>query len=172
VKVIDQILPLVWDTAFRMREKDYEELSCIFEGKSRKELADILAVQYAPHPTIKLYALDDGTPTVVMGWTMARPGTAQIGMFATDDFGRIKAAVSKHIVRHFFDDINTYNIHRMECFSLGTHTEAHEWIEWLGLKKEAEIPGYGKNGEMFVSFAWTRGPDATQVKWRRGGELR
>ncbi len=172
MRVCDLAIPFVWDAAYQMREKDYEELSAICDVRNRKELADKLSVDYAPHQTIKVFCLDDGRPTVVMGWTMVRPGVAQIGMFATDDFGKIKAAVSKYIVRHFFDDINTYSVHRMECFSLGTHAEAHEWIEWLGLKKEYEIPGYGKNGEMFVSFAWTRGPDATHVKWRRGGELR
>lgn len=162
-------LPLVWDVAYRMREADYDELSATSFARNRNELADSLAVPISRVKT--MYVCLETEPTVVVGWSMTRPGVAQIGMFATDNFRKIAAGVNRFITREMFQDINRCNIHRMECFSLGTHAEAHSWLEWLGLSKEAELESYGRNGEKFVSFAWTRKPGSTDIRWRGKGNL-
>lgn len=162
-------LPLVWDVAYRMREQDYEELAATSFAANRHELADHLAVGIARVPTMFVGLAEE--PSVVVGWSMPRPGVALIGMFATDNFNKIASALNRFVTRELFQDINRHNIHRMECYSLGTHTQAHSWLEWLGLTKEADLEGYGRNGEKFVSFAWTRNPGATDVRWRGRGCL-
>ena len=42
---------------------------------------------------------------------------------------------------------------RVECKSMEGHTEAHAWLEALGLQREAEHPLYGMNGETFYTYA-------------------
>jgi hypothetical protein len=162
-------LPMVWDVAYRMREKDYDEISAISFAKDRKELADGLSVACCKTPA--MYVCSEERPIVVIGWSMPRPNIAQIGMFATDEYTKIASGINRFVVREMFQDINRYNIHRLECFSLGSHAQAHSWLEWLGLKKEADLEGYGRNGEKFVSFAWTRKPGATDIRWRSKGNL-
>lgn len=162
-------LPLVWSVAYRMREMDYEELSATSFAVDRHDLADSLAVSVSRVKTA--FVCQDGETAAVVGWSIPRPGVAQIGMFATDNFRKISLGVNRFVIRDLFPNINRCNAHRMECFSLGTHTEAHSWLEWLGLHKEAELEGYGRNGEKFVSFAWTRKPGATDIRWRGQGNL-
>lgn len=155
---------MVWDVAYRMRVVDYDELVATSFAKNRKELADNMSVAISQHP--QMFVCSGERPTAVVGWSMTRPGVGQVGMFATDDFRKIAAGVNRFITQELMQDINRYNLHRLECFSLGSHSEAHSWLEWLGLQKEAELESYGRNGEKFVSFAWTRKPGATDIRWR------
>lgn len=160
---------MVWDVAYRMRDVDYDELAAISFAQDRRELADNLSVSIHSHP--RMFVCSDERPAVVVGWSMTRPGVGQVGMFATEEFRKIAAGVNRFITHELMLDINRYNLHRLECFSLGSHVEAHSWLEWLGLSKEAEHESYGRNGEKFVSFAWTRKPGATDIRWRGRGNL-
>lgn len=45
---------------------------------------------------------------------------------------------------------------RVEARSISTHTKAHQWLTSLGARCECELDCYGKNGESFRLFAWTR----------------
>lgn len=169
MRVYKASIPLVWDIAYRMREIDYQEISATSFAKDRRELADNMSVGASRVPSMYVCMGDD--PIAVVGWSMVRPGVGLVGMFATDDFRKIATGVNKFITHELMQDINKCNLHRLECFSLGIHTEAHSWLEWLGLSKEAELESYGRNGEKFVSFAWTRKPGATDIRWRGKGNL-
>lgn len=49
-----------------------------------------------------------------------------------------------------------YRPKRLEIRALSNYTEIHDWLsKGLGLRKDADLWSYGKNGEDFTLFSWT-----------------
>lgn len=44
----------------------------------------------------------------------------------------------------------------MEARSIATHVEAHRWMRALGAVAEGKPYPYGKGGERFITFRWTK----------------
>ena len=90
-------------------------------------------------------------------------------MFATDSFQKNRQISDK-------DDNTRYNIIIRPCQrrveqSIEGYKEIHRWLQFLGLQKEGEMPGYGRNGENFITFSYVRadGQAPGTVKWRKSG---
>jgi len=105
---------------------------------------------------------DDGEPVVCCGAVPMWNGVWSVWMFATDRFDEISMSVHRFARRVFFPSLDAAGWHRMECRSLSTHDVAHRWLEVLGAYKETETERYGKNGESFMVYCWTRPPADTQ----------
>ena len=45
---------------------------------------------------------------------------------------------------------------RVEVRSVVDHDLSHKWLEGLGATRECEMKEYGRNGETFVLYSWTR----------------
>lgn len=143
--------------AERMRDRDLAEFSAMAYTDTREEAADRLVRAYADHPGLECVTLDDGTPVGVGGVLWLRPGVASLLFFATDDFDRIVVSLTRHARLNVFRPARAL-AHRIECFSLSTYTQMQQWVELFGLRPEATLRRYGKGGEDFIVYAWTRPP--------------
>ena len=41
-------------------------------------------------------------------------------------------------------------------FANTPHAKAHRWLKSMGLREEAVLPAFGRNGETFIQFARVR----------------
>lgn len=105
---------------------------------------------------------DDGEPVVCCGAVAMWPGVWSVWMFATDRFDEISREFHKWTRRVYFPSLDIAGWHRLECRSLATHEVAHRWLEVLGAYKESEVANYGKHGEPFLLYCWTKPPSETQ----------
>lgn len=139
--------------ASEMREADFREFSAVSAAKDRAELAAALADRFGwRDDLIGAYAGEE--PVAVGALVEARPNVVSLLFLANDRFPAIAFALTRFIVQRLFRAIRRDGVHRIECVSSAEHTDAHRWIEALGLKKEAEMPGYGRAGETFFMYAW------------------
>ena len=140
--------------AENMRQKDIVEFRAVSRAENTDELAEALIERYGDRGDTICARLDDGTPVAVGAMIESRFNVVTLLFFATDDFPQIAMALTKFIVQRLFPRYRNAGVHRIECVSHTDYAEAHRWIETLGLTKEAEMPGYGRNGETYFQFAW------------------
>ena len=137
----------------RMRSKDRDEVFATQWDDDRSSFANhILRVGdfgFVLHH-------DDGEPIVCCGAVPIWPGVWSVWMFATDRFDEIAMSTTKFGKRVFFPALEQSGWHRLECRSLESHKVAHTWLESLGAYKESESLGYGKAGETFFVYCWTK----------------
>lgn len=99
----------------------------------------------------------DGEPIAVIGMSMMWPGVASVWMFATDSWPKIALALTRWAKKAIFQIMSDANIHRAQCWSLSGHDIAHRWLRHLGATEECASPNYGRAGETFHLFGWSKG---------------
>jgi len=140
-----------------MRERDYKEFSAVSFTSDRRELADLMAERYGERTDVVVGCLDDYTPACVGAAIMSRPNVITLLFFATDHFPEIALPVTRFIRKQFLPRLVHAGVHRIEAVSLAGYVETHAWLKTLGLDQETEeMRGYGKHGEAFIQFAWSR----------------
>jgi len=65
-------------------------------------------------------------------------------------------ALTKYAIRNMRPALYRSGALRVDCMSLATHTDARRWLELLGLRPEKTLDNWGKAGESFVLYSWTR----------------
>jgi hypothetical protein len=145
--------------ALRMRERDWAEFTAMSFLDDRELVAQSLEENYAGLDGIIGFTADDGTPFGIGGPVWLRPNVASLLFFATDDFRRHVVPMTRYVKGVMMPGIRAQGAHRIECFSLSTYTEMQQWVELFGLRPEATLRGYGRNGEDFISFAWVKGAE-------------
>ena len=161
----------VFHVAKNMRERDYEEISCLTFTKNREELAGYLAKSYAQHQNVYAVGTTKDGPIAILAYILLRPGVWSLGLFATDKFQKVGRFLTKTIIRDIIPALDSANAHRVEAHSIEGYSEIHRWLEFLGLRREAMIEGYGKNGENFIPFAYVRSETQAPgtIQWRKSG---
>lgn len=144
----------VRQVAEKMRENDAREFLAVSTVEDRKALVEVLVARYGGAPDAFGFYDNDGKPVAVGAMVQHRPNVITLAFFATDDFPEIAMEVAKFARRSLFPCYRTRGVHRIECISIEGYEDAHRWIEMLGLKPEAVMPGYGRGGETYVQFAW------------------
>lgn len=139
--------------ARRMRDHDFEEISALSSYKTRDEIATHFGVNYGHHPDVIVF-FDDKEPVAVGALVQGRPNVATCLFFATDGFTAIGADATRFVRQRLFPGYRQKGIHRIEAISIAGYDDMHRWLGALGLKKEADLAGYGCNGEAFVQFSW------------------
>ncbi len=138
-----------------MRDLDREEVFAVSFAETDEELADNLLRIIGSFSFCM--CTDDGEPTVLIGAVEGWPGFWSFWMIATPRFPEIYTDLTKWafrgMLRTLFDDLG---LRRGEAQSLVSHETAHRWMERLGAVREGYHPQYGKNGEDFVTYVWTR----------------
>lgn len=99
---------------------------------------------------------DQGEPIACLGCMSMWPGVWSMWFFATDNVGEIGLPVTRLIKRSILPMLWEGGAHRLECRSMDGHTEAQEWLETLGAKREGTLKCYGRDGEDFHVYAWER----------------
>lgn len=95
-------------------------------------------------------------PVAAFGAIPTWQGNWQVWMFATDRWPEVALGVTRFIKKVMIPALEESGCHRAECRSMEGHDVAHRWLESLGADKESELPHYGRNGETFYLYRWTR----------------
>lgn len=136
-----------------MRARDFEEFKGVSRFDDRKQMADAMAFMYGGRPDVLCGSLD-GDPICIGGTIEAWPNVISLLFLATDDFPKIGRPITRFIRRELFPRYFDAGIHRIQAVSLDGYSQVHEWLRAIGLRQEgAPMPGYGKNGEAYVTFA-------------------
>lgn len=147
-------LDQVFDVALTMRDSDYAEFSAVSHTRTRGELAEELAMRFATRRQV-MCAKKDGKPVAIFDTLELRPRVLTLMFFATADFPKIAIDMTRFVTKRLFPPQVAAGVHRIECVSMEGHSEAHRWIEILGLKREGgPLLKFGKNGETFYQFSW------------------
>ncbi len=142
--------------ALQMRDSDYAEFSALYPAEDRTALAEQIAARFEGRTDV-IVALSEGEPVAIGAPIETRPNVITLLFFATDKLPEIGGALTRFILQRLFPPLIEAGVHRIEAVSLDGHTEAHRWIEALGLKQEGSpMLGYGKNKETYLQFAWVR----------------
>lgn len=98
----------------------------------------------------------DGHPVLAFG-------TGELGCTAVSVWalGTIRCTrVIPEVSRFFMNVILPSRLKRgcrwAEARSIASHTVAHRWLERMGGEAVLRMPDYGRNGEEFILFRWTR----------------
>lgn len=141
--------------AARMRDRDVVEFLATSTAVDRPDLAMQLTRRYGQSNEL-IVARYDGEAVAIGGLIQHRPNVATLLFFATDAFPAVALGLTRFITRRLFPEVKAVGTHRIECVSHAEHTDAHRWIELLGLRREAEFKRFGRSGETFLQFAWTK----------------
>lgn len=160
----------VYHVAANMRERDYEEISCLTFAQDREELANYLAASYSSCENVYACGTTKDGPIAILSYIPTRPGVWSLGLFATDSFQKVGKFLTKRIIRDIIPALDKANAHRVEAQSIEGYDEVHRWLEFLGLKEENTLPGFGRNGETFKTFSFVRSDSQAPgtIKWRKG----
>lgn len=146
----------------------------VVHNMREKDKVEIYATQWSDEPSIFSTEVcrygnfafvghaEDGEPVVCAGAVPRWDGVWQLWMFATDRFPEIAMSAHRFAKTVFFPSLDAAGWHRLEAHSIGTHDVAHRWLEKLGAYKESEMTKYGKRGETFFVYCWTKEPADTQ----------
>jgi hypothetical protein len=163
VSLIEPDVSAMLSIASRMRDLDREEIMATRDDES----VVLLAEQAAGTGALRWAFAVDGRPVCAMGAVPLWRGSYSVWMFATDDFDRVSLAVTKHAVRVMMPAMLARGLSRASCATLDRHVTAHAWLASLGGQYETDMPGYGKNGETFFLYAWSRDDVLSRtVRWR------
>ena len=139
--------------ALHMRDRDAEEFLAVSRHDTKTALAVALSYRFAKAGDV-FCAYDGDVPAAIGAMVQHRPNVVTLMFFATDRFAKIAAPLTRFITKRLLPRYRAAGVHRIECVSIAGYDEVHRWIEFLGLKREAVLPGYGRDGQTFVQFAW------------------
>lgn len=142
-------VPAVASIAWRMRPADWREITAMVE----LEDPDIWAERIVPASRFGAVVLWRDTPTAALGAVQVRPGVFSLWMFATPDWPSVALATTLWCRRVLERELLAAGAHRVECQSIAEHQVAHAWLRQFGLAPESWMPGFGKRGETFITFA-------------------
>jgi len=136
-----------------IRDDDIREFRAISFIDDRAALADDLVARYSGrYDTFQ--AINDGRPVAFGAMVLVRPHVISAGFFATEDFPAVALPVARFVRSRLFPSYRKVGVHRIECVIIDGYESAMRFCRALGMKVEAELRGYGKNGESFYQFAW------------------
>ncbi len=145
--------------ALNMRDRDFEEFAAVSFAENREQLARDIAERYGTRNDVMVAGLD-GEPICVGATVMARPNVVTLLFFATDRFPEIALPITRFIKKQLFPRLVKTGVHRIEAVSIAGYDQTQNWLRTLGLARETEpMHGYGKNGEAFIQFAWSKDAD-------------
>ena len=149
-----ELLPLteafVRPVAQRMRAEDRRE---VFATRFDDDI-DSLVRELVAASRFGAVVAHEGRPAAAMGAIEAWPGVWSAWMFATDAWPSVARATTRYARIALLSVLAEAGAHRCECKSIEGHTVAHRWLQHLGAHVEAVHPGFGRNRETFITFAW------------------
>lgn len=160
----------IYHVALHMRDRDFEEIECVSWVSGREELASSIAENYLEHENVYACGTQEDGAIAILSYLPLRPGVWSVGMFATNDFKKVGKFLTRCIIKDIIPSLNNSNFHRVEAHSICGYEDIHNWLNFIGLKEECEIKGFGRNGENFKTFAFVK-PKNMNAIWKGNGDL-
>lgn len=153
-------------TAMKQSDADEASIAHIVQNLRDNDRRELLATSFlddpleiARHYGQERFAWVFGLerPIAYMGASARWPGMWCPFMLATDEFGQIGLSLTKWAVRVMIPSLDRMGARRLEAVSMADHHTAHRWMGFFGMKPEARLRQFGKGGEDFILFGWSRG---------------
>lgn len=155
MKLLKTELPLVQHICRNLRPADRLEAHATRWNDSDEDLAvELVSVPTAISWVAALPDTDE--PVAIIGAYNAWPGYWSCYMMTTDKFPQIGFQLTKFAKRRMIPLLLDEGGWRGEARSMASHTDAHRWLEAIGARKESTLQCYGKNGEDYYNYVWTR----------------
>lgn len=106
-----------------------------------------------------------GRPVMVFGYMPMNVAAVSIWAMGTKHATRVVPAVTRHVVLDVIPSLIERGYHSMEARSIIEHEQAHRWMESTGAVRSGEPFPYGRDGELFQLFRWTR-PSYERIRRR------
>lgn len=156
--------------AANLRKEDRAEIDCQF-NEWTPELLALSALQGFA------YAVElDGNPEAAFGAAEARQGLWIAWSWGTRRMWRCVPRITSFFYQVLGPDVAARGAWRVEARAMAGNDLACRWLNRLGANERCLLPAYGKNGEDFILFDWTREswghvsiPEATGVETTAGG---
>lgn len=136
--------------AANLRPEDHAECECQFDDWSPASLA-LTAMQGHAY-VVEL----DGNPEAAFGAAQVRGGLFIAWSWGTKRMRRCVPRITQFFYEVLGPDVAAQGAHRVEARALASNELALRWLKRLGATERCLLPGYGKNGEDFILFDWTR----------------
>jgi hypothetical protein len=136
--------------AANLRAEDWREIECqLADGVGRGEVA---AYGLAGEAWV---ATMDGQPVAAFGAAAMAYSVVSVWAWGTKRMARTVPAITRFIVEDCVPRWIEAGVTRAEARSIEGHETAHRWLRSLG-GQEQPCPAWGKRGEDFTLFWWTR----------------
>ena len=103
----------------------------------------------------KWCAYHGGQPVAAFGFSPINVACWSVWAFGTDRMPRAVPAMTRHFLAQQ-DRLEAQGVRRLEARSLDHHKRAFAWITRTGAKRVAAIPQFGRDGETFILWEWTK----------------
>jgi len=134
-----------------LREADLRELEATSATGDPMQVGEQIV---NGHPFAHVIYADGGEPVCVGGILPGWPGIGLLFAFATDRWPEVALTAFKFTRRFLLPAAMAHGVHRIECRVAADNTPAVQWIESLGGRREAVMPGFGRNREPFLLYSW------------------
>lgn len=136
--------------ASNLRPEDHAEIDCQLDHWTPAILA-LSALQGFAY-VVEL----DGNPEAAFGAAEQRSGLWIAWSWGTRRMWRCVPRITKFFYDTLGPDVAAAGAWRVEARALAGNDLAVRWLNRLGATERCPLPGYGRNGEDFVLFDWTR----------------
>lgn len=134
-----------------MRSEDWREIACQWpEGTSPTQIA-MIAGSYGE----AWCAHWRGQPVAAFGAVPITVSVLSIWAWGNRSMVRAIPAVTRFITGELVPRWIGEGVTRVEARSVAGHDTAHKWMRSLGASA-VPLPCFGRNGENFILFGWTR----------------
>lgn len=134
-----------------IRDDDFRE---VIATRWTDSIDDLIA-SFVSAPGGKFAVIHDDRAVGIFGVCPVTPGVGQGWLVGTPEIGLCGVEVAhacKKVIRTLF----SLDTHRVQAYSASFHSQAHEWLELIGFKRESTMRQFGKDGSDFYCYAVTR----------------
>lgn len=149
--IVKATWPDILEVCLNLREDDLREVMLTRWTDSPYDLA----ADFARCPGGKFAVIHNDKAVCVFGVTAALPGVGQGWLVGTDDIGKCGVEVARAAKKTIATLFNT-GVHRVQAYSADFHTQAHQWLELVGFKRESVMRSFGKDGSDFYCYTVTK----------------
>jgi hypothetical protein len=144
--------------AANMRPQDWREISALIGDVPRRDAACWMLAS-SRRPSGRTYAWqveEDGQPIACFGFSYVYEHVASAWSYGTNRMCRAIVPITGWSQVYLPMLFEVERQQRVEVRTIVDHDISHRWLNRVGAKEECFLPSYGRNGEPFVLYAWTR----------------
>lgn len=148
-------------------EPPFEDMLLIAQNLRERDREELFATRYGDDPAdlardairtgaFRWGAYLDGRPVAAIGAFPRWPNVWSAWAYGTDEWPKVVLTLSKHVRRFMIPALYRAGAVRVDCCALETHYDARKWLTAMGAEAEITLDKWGKNGQSFVNYVWTR----------------
>ncbi|MCF6112497.1 hypothetical protein [Mesorhizobium muleiense] len=153
VRIVSATLRDLSYIAANLRTEDRTEIDCQFDEWSPALLA-LTALQGFAY-----VAELNGNPEAGFGAAEQRGGLWIAWSWGTRRMKRCVPGITEFFHAVLGPQVAAHGAWRVEARALASNELALRWLARLGATQRCRLPGYGRNGEDFLLYDWTRSSD-------------